>query len=154
MTDELPDPDGRVLDLYKMAVEMADRVSARRATANAFFLTAQTTFVTVIGLATPSLLKAPPWTALAVSLAGVTMSACWWLQLRSYRDLNSAKFAVINGIEQSLPAQIFSEEWSELKNAQRRARGGRYMELGTSERIIPGVFALLYILLFLGRVIR
>jgi hypothetical protein len=154
MADELPDTDECVLDLYKMAVEMADRVSARRATANAFFLTAQTTLVTVIGLATPSLLKAPPWTAVAVSLAGVTMSACWWLQLRSYRDLNSAKFTVINGIEQSLPARVFSEEWAELKNAQRRSRGRRYVELGTSERIIPGIFALLYILLFLGRVIR
>lgn len=154
MTDELPDPDASVLDLYKMAVEMADRVSARRATANAFFLTAQTAFVTVIGLATPSLLKAPSWTALAVSLAGVTMSACWWLQLRSYRDLNRAKFTVINGIEESLPVKIFSEEWAELKNEQGKSRGRRYMELGTSERIIPGVFALLYILLFLGRVIR
>lgn len=154
MTDGPPDPDERVLDLYKMAVEMADRVSARRATANAFFLTAQTTFVTVIGLATPRLLKAPSWTALAVSIAGITMSACWWLQLRSYRDLNRAKFVVINGIEESLPAKIFSEEWAELKNARGKFRSRRYVELGTSERIIPGVFALLYVLLFLGRVIR
>jgi hypothetical protein len=30
------------LELYKLAVEMADRVSARRATANAFFLTINT----------------------------------------------------------------------------------------------------------------
>lgn len=153
MTGEVPDPEAGVLDLYKMAVEMADRVSARRATANAFFLTAQTAFVAVIGLAAPSLLKAPPWAALAVSLAGATMSVAWWLQLRSYRALNSAKFAVINAIEESLPIKVFSEEWAALKNVP-GSWGRGYMELGTSERIMPGVFVLLYVLLFLGRVIR
>jgi hypothetical protein len=30
---------GQYLELYKLAVEMADRISARRATANRFFLT-------------------------------------------------------------------------------------------------------------------
>jgi hypothetical protein len=154
LADQLPDPDPSVLDLYKMAVEMADRVSARRSTANAFFLTAETAFVAVIGLTTPSLLKAPWWTALAVSLAGLTLSASWWLQLRSYRDLNGAKFKVINSIEASLPVKVFSDEWAALKNEAGKFWGARYLELGTTERIIPGVFALLYVLLFLGRVIQ
>jgi hypothetical protein len=70
VSDQPQGADQQVLDLYKMAVEMADRVSARRSTANAFFLTAEAALVAVIGLATPSLLKAPWWTALAVSLPG------------------------------------------------------------------------------------
>jgi hypothetical protein len=37
------------LELYKLAVEMADRVSARRSTANAFFLTINTALLTFIG---------------------------------------------------------------------------------------------------------
>jgi hypothetical protein len=152
MTSNLPDSDPRVLELYKTAVEMADRVSARRSTANAFFLTAQTALVAVIGATTPNLLKAPWWTALAVSIAGVVLSASWWLQLRSYRDLNRAKFAVINNMEEKLPVRIFSDEWDILKKAPATSWSKRYAELGAVERIIPGVFVLLYILLFLGRV--
>ena len=38
-----------VLEVYKPAVEMADRVSARRGTTNSFFLSAQTALVTVAG---------------------------------------------------------------------------------------------------------
>jgi hypothetical protein len=152
MTNNPTDPDPRVLELYKTAVEMADRVSARRSTANAFFLTAQTALVAVIGVTTPNLLKAPWWTALAVALAGVILSVSWWLQLRSYRDLNRAKFAVINSMEEQLPVKIFSDEWDNLKKAPVKSWRRRYTELGTVERIIPGVFALLYIMLFLGRV--
>src|ERR1039457_6647865 len=96
MSDNSAQTDARVLDLYKMAVEMADRVSARRSTANAFFLTAQTALVAVIGATSPSLMRATWWIALSVTIAGVVMSASWWLQLRSYRDLNRAKFKVIN----------------------------------------------------------
>lgn len=152
MTSNPTDSDPRVLELYKMAVEMADRVSARRSTANAFFLTAQTALVAVIGATTPTLIKAPWWTALAVAVAGVVLSASWWLQLRSYRDLNRAKFAVINAMEEQLPARIFSDEWDILKSDPGRSWRTRYAELGTVERIIPGVFALLYVMLFLGRV--
>jgi hypothetical protein len=148
------DPDPRVIELYKTAVEMADRVSARRATSNAFFLTAQTALVAVIGLTTPSLLKAPWWTAFAVSLAGITLSASWWLQLRSYRDLNGAKFVVINAIEEDLPVKVFTDEWAVLQGKLKTGWSRRYMQLGTTERLIPGIFAFLYVLLFLGRVIR
>jgi hypothetical protein len=92
-----PSPDPRVLEIYKLAVEMADRVSARRAVANAFFLTVNTTLIAVVGLST-----AKPDSALrfiAVCTAGIAVSVCWLLLLRVYRRLNAAKFAVINQIE-------------------------------------------------------
>ncbi|MFK4037014.1 hypothetical protein ACI2LC_14575 [Nonomuraea wenchangensis] len=134
-----------------MAVEMADRLSARRGTANAFFLTVQTTFVAVLGVATPGLAKSPWLIGLTVSLAGVALSATWWMQLRSYRDLNQAKFKVINRIEEELPLKIFSDEWEYLKKDPIRNWRSRYAELGTSERAIPWVFATLHILMFVGR---
>ena len=37
------------LELYKLAVEMADRVSARRALANTFFLTVNTGLAALLG---------------------------------------------------------------------------------------------------------
>jgi hypothetical protein len=154
LTSGSPTPDPREFELYKLAVEMADRISARRATSNSFFLTVQTAFVAVMGLAAPSLAERPWWTSLAVSVAGVVLSVSWWLQLRSYRDLNRAKFSVINSIEVDLPRKIFSDEWEFLKKDPIPSWRGRYAELGTMERFVPWVFAALYVLLFLGRLTR
>jgi hypothetical protein len=151
MNDPHPEVGTTTLDLYKLAVEMADRISSRRASANSFFLTVQTTFVAVLGIATPTLYHAPWWTALAVSLAGIILSGSWWLQLRSYRDLNRAKFNVINSIESALPVQLFTAEWAFLASQTSRKRSGRYRELGSFERVIPIIFAALYVLLFAGR---
>jgi hypothetical protein len=50
MSQDGPSED-TVLELYKISVEMADRVSARRGTANAFFLSVQTAVISVLGLA-------------------------------------------------------------------------------------------------------
>lgn len=147
--------DPQVLDIYKLAVEMADRVSARRAVANAFFLTVNTTLVAVVGLSTTQ-----PDSTLrfaAVCIAGVAVSVCWWLLLRVYRRLNSAKFAVINQIEADhLPIKPYTDEWAELmpsdQATSRRARFGKaFRELGDVERIVPIVFGLLYIVLLVGR---
>ncbi|RIR29877.1 hypothetical protein D2E28_06435 [Mycobacteroides abscessus] len=154
-TEALPDP--RVLDIYKLAVEMADRVSARRAVANAFFLTVNTTLVAVVGLSTTQPDSTVRFTA--VCLAGVAVSVCWWLLLRVYRRLNTAKFAVINQIEaEHLPVRPYSDEWTELmpddEETTRRTRLGRaFRELGGVERIVPIVFGLLYIVLLVGRLL-
>lgn len=145
-------PDPRVMEIYQTAVEMADRISARRASANTFFLTVQTAFIAVLGVATPTLESAPWWMSLVVSVAGLTLSASWWLQLRSYRALNAAKFSVITKIEaEHMPIKAFSEEWNYLKQDPVRRWRRRYAELGTVERVVPVVFAVLYAVLFVGR---
>lgn len=151
MTDS-PEASRRaeVLELYKLAVEMADRISARRGTANAFFLSVQSTFVALVGFGFPKLASSPWWAPVAVTLAGITLSATWWLQLRSYRDLNTAKFKGINKIEESLPVKIFADEWEELKRDPITGWRKRYAELGDSERIVPVVFAVAHLLLLAG----
>ncbi|MFI5583764.1 hypothetical protein ACIA5G_01915 [Amycolatopsis sp. NPDC051758] len=151
MTDKASEIDPRELELYKLAVEMADRVSARRSTANTFYLTVQTAFVTVLGIVTPKLNESNWWNSLVVSIVGMAISISWWLQLRSYRDLNRAKFTVINKMEDRLPVSIFSDEWESLKRDPIPGWRGRYAELGTIERIIPALFAVLYILLLVAR---
>lgn len=146
----MTEPDSSItLELYKLAVEMADRISARRATANSFFLTVQTAFVAVLGIAAPSLESQSLWVSAVVSMAGIALSVSWWLQLRSYRDLNKAKFAVINEMETRLPEKVFTNEWQSLKQDPVRQWRGRYAELGLAERVIPWIFAVLYVVLFL-----
>ncbi|MFH8348815.1 hypothetical protein [Streptomyces sp. NPDC018045] len=142
--------DREVITSYSLAVEMADRVSARRGTANSFFLGIQTTLLAAVGLADSTVHDIRWYAALSVTLAGCAISACWWLQLRSYRHLNQAKFEVINKLEEQLPAKIYTDEWASLKQV-RGSRRFRYLELGTTERFVPLLLAALHVLLFVGR---
>jgi hypothetical protein len=134
------------LELYKLAVEMADRVSARRALANTFFLTVNTGLAALLG---GNHLR---W---YVAAAGIVFAIAWWWLLQSYRRLSRAKFDVIMAIESGLPVQLFCDEWHQLERAKgpRRAWPLRdlrawvwgYHELGTIERVVPLAFAVIYI---------
>lgn len=143
-----------IFEPYALAVEMADRVSERRGSANKFFLSIQTSFLAAVGLADTTLDHVTWYSALAAALTGCSISTVWWLQLRSYRMLNAAKFAVINKLEEGLPAQIFTDEWASLKpEGSQGSRRLAYIELGTTERLIPWLLAALHLLLLFGRLL-
>lgn len=140
-------PDSRVLEIYKMAVEMADRVSARRAGANAYFITVQGALVTSLGFLASRTPAVNDRYLVAIAAVGVITSASWFLLLRSYRDLNRAKFKVIHDLEKMLPTQPFADEWVVLKRDPVPKWRPRYAELSTVERVIPALFGLVNVLL-------
>jgi hypothetical protein len=134
--------------MYCLAVEMADRTSARRAGANTFFVTLNTTLVAISGLMSnagrpggETAKVALVFGRCAVVIAGIVVAFAWWALLRYYRRLSSAKFIVIIGLEQRLPTQPYSEEWNLL-----HARGprGEHLEATIVEQVVPCVFVLLY----------
>ncbi|WP_422653763.1 RipA family octameric membrane protein [Lacisediminihabitans sp.] len=140
--------------MYKMAVEMADRVSARRGQANQFYLAVETLLLGIpasitLLLSASASAGLDPWVTLVLGICGLAVSTIWWMQLRSYRDLNTAKFKVINKIEADyFEVRPFSDEWAHLKHDENIKRWrGRYAELGTVERVMPAVFAVLYLAL-------
>jgi hypothetical protein len=137
-----PDPPPGVLEQYGLAVEMADRVSARRATANSFFLTVQTALVALFAIDGIE----RRW----IAAAGVVLAVGWFLLLRSYRTLSAAKWQVILALEAALPVQPFTDEWTLL----RRRAGGRawavHREIGFVERIVPLVFAAVFVVALLS----
>lgn len=133
---------GTYFDLYKLTVEMADRVTARRGTANSFFLAVNSALAAVVGATSADQTVA--------ALAGIVLSAAWWLLLRSYRDLNRAKFKVIIEMEQKLPVQPYDAEWKYLKDDKVAGWRGRYAEQGTVERVVPVAFIALYLAVILG----
>ena len=67
----------------------------------------------------------------------------WFINLGSYRVLNSAKFRVINEMESLLPYAGYTEEWAYLRPAEGPAR---YFQLSRIERYVP----LLILALFVG----
>jgi hypothetical protein len=149
MTNDDRKPE--VLDQYKLAVEMADRVSGRRGAANGFYLTAAS-----------ALLATSEGLSLAIAaVAGMALSIAWWTQLTSYRNLNAAKWKVIGDLENKLSAQPFADEWAILKaeplekTALRSKLLGRllqpfarYVELSIVEQIAPLIYFGLFVATF------
>jgi hypothetical protein len=137
-----------VLEQYKLYVEMADRVSSRRGLANTFFLTLNTAIVAGVA----AVLQHPPHHLrglLAVPLVGL-LAQClsWFWTLRSYRQLNSAKFAVVGALEERLPASPYwSAEWAALGFGRDPAR---YWPLSHVESWIPALFAVAYTAAFVA----
>jgi uncharacterized membrane protein len=154
--DATPPAVGTVsVDIYKFLIEQADRISARRATANSYFLTLHTGLVAFVGVlssarraSTSNPPKVDDFTFVVLGFAGCVLAASWWLLLRSYRDLNAAKFKVITDIEKALPLQPFAREWEYLKRDEPLPWWkGRYAELGFVERVVPIVFLVVYVVL-------
>jgi hypothetical protein len=135
--------DGAVLEQYKLYVEMADRISARRGLTNSFFLTLNTGIVGLIF----ALHKVPTGTEagwLAIPMVAV-LGECyaWFYLVRSYRLLNGAKYRVVGALEERLPASPFwRAEWWALGEGEDRAL---YWPLSHIEQWIPVLFALIYI---------
>ena len=71
---------------------MADQISARRAATNNFLLTVNAFLVTLYGVA--SSFQPGAW-LLAVAAAGFVVSLTWCALILSYKNLNSAKYAVM-----------------------------------------------------------
>lgn len=137
-----------VLEVYKVAVEMADRVSARRSIANNFYLTIHSAFVAGILVAVRwrEQITGPTGAILVcVAGAGIALALLWWCSLVGYQRLNRAKYKVINHIEDALPAKPLSQEWELLEREQHDGWRRRYRELGWTERRVPLLFIALYI---------
>lgn len=133
-----------LLEQYKIYVEMADRISSRRNLANVFFSTLNTAILTIIG---GTLNKSPiPESKLLpyISFIGLSLlCVVWWWLLRSYRNLNSAKYKVIGQIEKELPiSPYWSAEWKELGEGKDLKK---YLPLTHLEGIVPIVFLLIYL---------
>jgi hypothetical protein len=163
------DDTSAILELYKTAVEMADRTSARRAGANSFFLTLNTALAAVVGIVSsarkpPSQGSLPSYDAfglVSTAIAGVVLALVWWALLRYYRRLNAAKFKVINTLEERLPASPYKDEWAILHPAPTSSdtkssgwtrwwrREVKHREATVVEQVVPFVFMGIYVALAL-----
>lgn len=163
------DDTGTILELYKTAVEMADRVSARRAGANTFFVTVITALAAIVGIVSSARRPAPhgnlptfdAFGLVTTAVAGIVLSFVWWMLLRYYRRLSGAKWKVINELEARLPAQPFTEEWKYLHPYEptsedelaklpwhKRIRlRSQHREATIVEQFIPFVFMVIYLVL-------
>ena len=125
------------LEQYKLAVEMADRLSGRRQSANSFFLSVVSALTVANGT---GIVSDWYWTCI-VSTVTVLVCFMWWRLLASYRAINSAKFKVIHQIETALPYAMFADEEAIYQPTKRTKRTG-YKPLSRIEQAVPALFAL------------
>lgn len=140
-----------ILEQYKLYVEMADRVSQRRDQSNRFYVTIVSALAAIVVVIARFGVPADGANGalsdigfLAIGLFGLALSGVWWLNIRSYRTLNSAKFEIINRIEKHLPFAGYSEEWQILRPPEGRKP---YLQLTRVEQFVPIIFMALFALL-------
>src|SRR5277367_1529003 len=103
LADEI-DPKLKVFELY---LATAEKVSDRRAAANAWMLSVNSAIVALYGYLAADKLSVPlPQKGVwlwAIPAAGAIVSFAWAILLTSYRQLNRAKFGVLQEMEKDLP---------------------------------------------------
>jgi len=128
-----------LLEQYKLYVDMADRVSSRRATANSFFLTGNAVLLAAFGSIyrgdTPTTVRTD-W-ALVIPMCGIALCAVWCLLIRSYRQLNTGKWQIVHEMEKLLPVAPYDAEWAALGSGR---DWRKYLQLTTVEQIATSGF--------------
>jgi hypothetical protein len=130
-----------LLDQYKKYLEMADKISDRRSTANTFFLTVNTGLISAFGLSNLVGQRTSGFLLAVGSVAAILLSYSWYRLIRAYRDLSTAKFKVVHEIETMLPIRPFEAEWEAVGRGTNRKL---YWPFTHIEKYVPWIFILLY----------
>lgn len=131
-----------LLDQYKLYVESAQRISERRLHSGNFFLAINSSLVAAFGITLSSFGK-HRWNVV-IPLTGILVSVVWLRVVKSYKDLNTAKFKVIHEMEAHLPAALFKYEWHVCGWGEDTKK---YRPLTHSEQWVPVAFMVFYLVL-------
>lgn len=121
-----------ILTQWQTCVDMANSVSQRRDTMNNIFVTVNLALLAAVSLTFE--LK-----SLFVLAIGVVICILWMIFIRNYKLLNTAKFKVIQELEEKLPTRPFQDEWKELCSSKKYKDGTKL------EQILPIAFMVLYL---------
>ena len=130
-----------LLEQYKLYVQSAENVSARRVASSRYLLTLNAALVALYGVQSAGFGQSY-WTLL-VPIVGIPVCLLWYLIIKSHADLNRIKFDVIHEFEKHLPVATYKYEWHLAEEGQ----GGTYRAVTTIERWIPILFAALHVIL-------
>jgi len=135
---------GHLLEQYKLYLEMADRISSRRQSANSFFLSLNTALVALVSYLCLGGQNGSWY--VVVAIAGIAISYMWYRLVRSYKDLNTAKFKVIHEIESKLPMAPYDAEWEAVGRGKAPEL---YLPFTHVEIYVPWVFIILHAIVVL-----
>lgn len=130
-----------LIDQYKLYVEMADRISSRRGETNKFFITLLTALISLfsIVLEANQITETLRFGFITVTLLGMGLCVVWVVNIRSYRQLNSAKFKLISEIEKQLPFDFYNREWQMINSSN------QYVRLTRIESYVPLLLGVMFL---------
>ena len=130
----------QLLELYKLHAELADRVSQRREAANRLYVSVLSGMVAFLTVSIRIGVEGLPSDIVLFSsgIFGSLLSVSWCAVIRSYRQLNSGKFATLQELEKRLAFPFFTKEWERLKK-----KG--YRRLTVVETVLPYTFLALFV---------
>lgn len=122
-----------VMEQWKTCVEQANSNTEKRNNSNGLFITINTGLFAVITFTGDN-------KSFLLSMVGIVVCILWLNMIRSYQQLSSVKYDIVNEIEAKLPLAPFTHEWEKLRLEH------NYIGLTKIEKAIPRVFLFLYVL--------
>ena len=140
--------DSLLLEQYKLYVQSAENVSARRVASSRYLLTLSAALVALYGVQTGGF--GNNWWTLMVPVVGVAVSTLWFLMIKSHSDLNRLKFALVHQIEDYLPVPVFKHEWHLVELGGSKT----YRAVTRIERLLPVLFGVLHAVLLVAIILE
>ena len=128
-----------LLEQYKLYVQSAENVSARRLSSIQYLLALNAALVALYGIQSAGFGESY-WTLLVPGI-GVSVCLLWRSIIKAHADLNRVKFEVIHEFEEHLPAAMYKYEWFLAEKGQGKA----YKAVTAIERWIPVPFIALHV---------
>lgn len=122
-----------ILEQYKIAIDGANKISERRWAMNNLLITLNWWILTFLWV-----FKDDYKMILIGCIFWFFVSVIWALKIKSYKEINKAKFEVINLIERNLPIKLYEEEWRIFKKANN-------WSITEHEVWIPVILVIIYI---------
>ena len=134
-----------LMEQYKLFVETSERLVARRQVVNTFFLSVNALALSALGLIAKEASQSPLIAIgiVAISAAAIVLCVAWKTLVGSYRQLNRGKFAVIDRLEERLPAALFRAEWAALGKGKNPEV---YKPFTATEEVVSKIFIAIYAL--------
>ena len=135
--------NSELLEIYKIHAEHAERVAQRREGANRLYVGILTGFLVAVVALTRFGLEDIVSNVLTLvgGLIGIVLCLSWYLVIRSYRQLNTAKFAILHELEGKLPFAFFKREWEQLEEGKKL---NKYLNITKAEMTLPALFGILF----------
>lgn len=125
------DYEGTVLEQWKVCVDVANDNAEKRSNSNNIFITINVALLAVISFSLD-------FKSIILAVVGIVICFLWKRSIKSYRILSRVKFDIVNEMEKKLPLKPYICEWNELEKEK------DYSQLSSIEKVIPGVFIVLF----------
>lgn len=129
---------------YKLYLQGIEKISDRRENANKYFITVNSGVIVALGFLVQHLNNLfTPYLITGVLMLGIVLSVIFYFLINSYKQLNSGKFVVLHKMEESLPIQMYKDEWFALGEGKDKSK---YFPFSHIERLVPIIFGIGYFL--------